>query len=117
MADPRQSAEHKKFLGSVLTENKIVEDRIKKLNDKQKAELDQYNSGIPTASERQKMEIERQRAKDAEAASKRYGEITGVPQPKPRSEFIEGKKMGGAVKKYARGGGVETRGKTKGRFV
>jgi len=27
------------------------------------------------------------------------------------------KKAGGAIKKYARGGGIESRGKTKGRFV
>jgi hypothetical protein len=28
-----------------------------------------------------------------------------------------GKKCGGKIKKYARGGGIEIRGKTKGRFV
>jgi hypothetical protein len=27
------------------------------------------------------------------------------------------KKTGGSIKKYARGGGIELRGKTKGRFV
>lgn len=40
-----------------------------------------------------------------------------------RAEMMEdkkegaGMKMGGAVKKMARGGGVETKGKTKGKFV
>jgi len=28
-----------------------------------------------------------------------------------------GKKKGGSIKKYARGGGIESKGKTKGRFV
>ena len=30
---------------------------------------------------------------------------------------LEGKKRGGSIKKMARGGGIESRGKTKGRFV
>jgi hypothetical protein len=50
------------------------------------------------------------------------------PAPKPKKEdtvpvgqseddMSINKKCGGKVKKYARGGGIEIRGKTKGRFV
>lgn len=43
----------------------------------------------------------------------------GLPKKMVAEEMAEAKgmKCGGGVKKYARGGGVEIKGKTRGRFV
>jgi hypothetical protein len=43
-------------------------------------------------------------------------EVT-VPVGQSEDDMSIGKKCGGKIKKYARGGGIEIRGKTKGRFV
>ena len=56
--------------------------------------------------------------KDASDARKNYKEV----ESETRQRASEGKKQGGAIKKYAsggsiRGGGIEQRGKTKGQFV
>lgn len=50
-----------------------------------------------------------QRIKSGKVSPKQYAEME-AKEPK-------GMKKGGACKKYARGGGIEVRGKTKGRFV
>jgi hypothetical protein len=39
------------------------------------------------------------------------------PKPKVSDTDVDGMKCGGKVKKFARGGGIEIRGKTKGRIV
>ena len=43
----------------------------------------------------------------------------GLPKKMVAEEFKEaaGMKCGGGVKKYARGGGIEVKGKTRGKFV
>ena len=56
--------------------------------------------------------------KDASDARKNYKEA----ESETRQRASDGKNQGGAIKKYAsggsiRGGGIEQRGKTKGRFV
>ena len=43
----------------------------------------------------------------------------GLPKKMVQEEFREaaGMKCGGGVKKYAKGGGIESKGKTRGKFV
>ena len=54
----------------------------------------------------------------AEAKAIKSGKITPQQYAKgEKSEEAKGMKKGGKVKKYARGGGIESRGKTKGRFI
>lgn len=44
--------------------------------------------------------------------------LKNLPMPKGKTlKHPEGIKKGGAVKKYCRGGGVESKGKTRGRFL
>jgi hypothetical protein len=58
-----------------------------------------------------------------EANRKRIAESPGIRDPaRPPSDadlsgVIEGYKKGGGVKKFSRGGGIESRGKTRGRFI
>lgn len=42
---------------------------------------------------------------------------TTIDTIKKRKQVMENLKCGGKVKKYARGGGIEVRGKTRGKFV
>jgi len=61
---------------------------------------------------RQAAEDERNRMREDDAYEKsKQPYVPDVLRPLMR------KKTGGAIKKYARGGGIESRGKTKGRFV
>ena len=60
---------------------------------------------------------EEAKARAAEEAKKKERKPSPVFE---RARYIDeavGKKKGGKVKKYARGGGIEVRGKTRGRFV
>lgn len=50
-----------------------------------------------------------------EAKAIKSGKIT--PQEYAKGEKMEGHKCGGAVKKMARGGGIEVKGKTKGKMI
>jgi hypothetical protein len=53
-----------------------------------------------------------------EAKAIKSGKITPSEYAKgEKSEEPKGMKCGGKAKKYARGGGIEIKGKTKGRFV
>lgn len=52
-----------------------------------------------------------------EAKAIKSGKITPEEYAKGEKMEGEGMKCGGKVKKYARGGGIEVRGKTRGRFV
>jgi hypothetical protein len=45
------------------------------------------------------------------------GGATKKPKTVPVGDSEPDMKCGGKVKKYAKGGGIEVRGKTKGRFV
>lgn len=61
---------------------------------------------------------EEAKAKAAEESKKKERKPSPVfERARYIDEAVEGKKKGGKVKKYARGGGVEVRGKTRGRFV
>jgi hypothetical protein len=50
-------------------------------------------------------------------ADKAKAKATTVPVGQSEDDMSIGKKCGGKVKKYARGGGIEVRGKTKGRMI
>jgi hypothetical protein len=52
-----------------------------------------------------------------EQGAKEAREAKAAPPPASTTPPPVNKKRGGAIKKYVRGGGIESRGKTKGRFV
>ena len=72
------------------------------------------NPPLTDAQQRAKQAAEDARTRALE--DKAYEDSKQPYVPDALKPFMR-KKAGGAIKKYARGGGIESRGKTKGRFV
>ena len=68
------------------------------------------------AAKRAAEQRERREA-EAQAEAGRSSSVQGRTQRAAAEFKPDSYKKGGKVKKYARGGGVESKGKTKGRFV
>lgn len=69
--------------------------------------------GQPTAEQIKQMRQERDDYRQQKKSQEAYDKIQGSDTKKP----VPGKAKGGSCSKYARGGGVELRGKTRGKFI
>lgn len=88
-----------------------------------------FQSGGQTEAPKTGMELERENVRKDRATQQGLDNYNAerptmlgprVPKPtppKPSEKSPVAKKKGGAVKKYARGGGIEVKGKTKGKIV
>jgi hypothetical protein len=109
---------------------------MKKTMDEWKAGTLKSSSGAPVKNQKQAIAIglseQRKMKKFAEGGStkpvynpkgKTFDEQFPLPKPSPAEQTVRdriraaGAKKGGAIKKYAKGGGIEQRGKTRGKLV
>ena len=71
---------------------------------------------LPLEERIRALETDRRAGKSVPELDDAYREMDALTN-KGYNKATGGKKAGGTIKKMARGGGIESRGKTKGRFV
>jgi hypothetical protein len=99
---PPDTPEHRKFLAEMAAQQRKAAD----------AESERRAAGAARSKAKSAEKL-----KAAEAEAKQETEDRKYREAADKYEREHKLRKGGSVKKYARGGGIETRGKTRGKFV